>query len=636
MSDVNVYSNRSVIFLEYFWGYIDGRNALQTHTIWNIHMKPNINIHFLKFVLFDNYWYCDYEYLRVSSNNKSSTFCGNRLPWVHDASDTSVKLIFMTPWAGTKNYQLELLYYGAYVPDYKHFVIFIQPSSLIKIHLPNTEQNEFESFHFISNNRLDIVELEAINTCNKGQVVCNDGPGFKSPVLQFTYNQSEWECQSSTFQMMCKFSRVDDVCTNHPRLQYRAIRARNHQLKSIRLHEATRCKFRPLIIDTESKGTTKYIYYHPDTASLRGCGLVNIKMDISFPYMLSEGYSCMYGGLYVVQSISSKDSEVLSLCTLTVRAIMHISDLNNVSVIIIHYSEYSTEKILFRAVYSLLNFPDHLDLNQTYTEDTLSITVPSSIPTKSVIHSYQFKLKKLRYINISVDAYIHIQFNANLRTSCISTTRFYPPDLGNVFHLGNQIEIPTSYYRSTKPGANYFHIKTLVHFVVINLSACSLVRAPVWDIFIKIHDKNELQADGVHKYNLPTAVLHLRLNIETNKRGRQFWTMVHLRKPEDVAVYAIWRVRIRVAGIVLRVRIEILGDHWSSWYSLRKHDNLYITISKAVNIMLFSNIAVAPSNCKSCFMEIWFIRHFIHDERITKYITGQAPHQFYFSFHNQR
>ena len=205
-----MYSHRSVTVLDYFCGFIDGRNALQSRTVWNIHLKPNINIHFLKFALFDNYWYCDYEYLRVSSNNKSSTFCGNRLPWVHDASTTSVKIILMiyVQRVGTTNYQLELLYYGAYVPNYENFVIFIQPFPLIGMHLPNTEQNAFETFHFISSNRLDIMELEAINTCYKGQVVCYDGPGFKSPVLQFTYNQSVWKCLSSTFQMNCKIFKI--------------------------------------------------------------------------------------------------------------------------------------------------------------------------------------------------------------------------------------------------------------------------------------------------------------------------------------------------------------------------------------------------------------------------------------------
>ena len=223
ISDDNVYSHNSIIFLDNFCGFIDGQNALQPHTIWNIHLKPNINIHFLKFVLLDNYWYCDYEYLMVYSNNKTSTFCGNRFPWVYDAYDTKVKIILMTQRTGTEHYQLEFLYYGEYVPNYQHFILFTPSSPILKTHYPNTEQNAFESFHFISRSRFDIMELEAMNTCSKGQVVCHDGPGFKSPLLQFTYNQSVWKCLSSTFQMMCKFSRVDDVCTNGPRLYYRAI-----------------------------------------------------------------------------------------------------------------------------------------------------------------------------------------------------------------------------------------------------------------------------------------------------------------------------------------------------------------------------------------------------------------------------
>ena len=31
--------------------------------------------------------------------------------------------------------------------------------------------------------------------------------------------------------------------------------------------------------------------------------------------MLYEGYSCMYGGLYIVKTLSSYESEVLSHCT---------------------------------------------------------------------------------------------------------------------------------------------------------------------------------------------------------------------------------------------------------------------------------------------------------------------------------
>ena len=112
------------------------------------------------------------------------------------------------------------------------------------------------------------------------------------------------------------------------------------------------CSLYPLEInESRNKGTTKYIYYHPGTA-LNHCILRFIKMDISFPYMLSEGKSCMYGGVYIIRSISSKDSEILSLCTSTLNDDSHIFDLTDTFVIIIHYSEYSTERILFYATYA--------------------------------------------------------------------------------------------------------------------------------------------------------------------------------------------------------------------------------------------------------------------------------------------
>ena len=46
------------------------------------------------------------------------------------------------------------------------------------MHLPNIEQNAFETFHFISNGRLDIVELVSINTCSKKQMLLMMGLGL--------------------------------------------------------------------------------------------------------------------------------------------------------------------------------------------------------------------------------------------------------------------------------------------------------------------------------------------------------------------------------------------------------------------------------------------------------------------------
>ena len=183
ISGDSVYSHNSSITLDYFCGFINGQNAIKTQTIWDIRMNPNIHIYFPKFLLYNNYWYCDFEYLRLFSNNKSNTFCGIRFPWVHDASDTTVRITLLTESFGNNDYQLELQYYGAYITNHQHFVIFTHPSSILNMYFPNTEPNAFESFHFISNGRLDILHFSAVNICSKHQVVCYDGPGIKSPIL---------------------------------------------------------------------------------------------------------------------------------------------------------------------------------------------------------------------------------------------------------------------------------------------------------------------------------------------------------------------------------------------------------------------------------------------------------------------
>ena len=183
--DTNVYTPSSVISLDYFCGFIGGQNARRSHTTWNIYMSPNIHVHFNKFSFFANYWYCDVEYLRVTSKDKSSTFCGNRLPWIYDASAFSVSIALSTERFGSMRYQIELQYYGAYVPNYQHFIVFMESYSILNTHLPDMIKNKYESFHYISDGRLNIVHLSVDNMCSKLQIICYDGPGIKAPTLHF-------------------------------------------------------------------------------------------------------------------------------------------------------------------------------------------------------------------------------------------------------------------------------------------------------------------------------------------------------------------------------------------------------------------------------------------------------------------
>ena len=64
---------------------------------------------------------------------------------MHDATDSSVKIIFFTKRFGSEKYQLQFQYYGAYVPNYQHFVLLTESSAMSGMHVPNIKENEFET-----------------------------------------------------------------------------------------------------------------------------------------------------------------------------------------------------------------------------------------------------------------------------------------------------------------------------------------------------------------------------------------------------------------------------------------------------------------------------------------------------------
>ena len=216
-------------------------------------MRPNIHINFLRFFLFHNYWFCDFEYLKVITKHKSSIFCGNRFPWLYDVSDSSVKIIFSTQRLGSKHYSLELQYHGAYALNFQHCVILAPRLDRrrldtilpwIKTDLPNLEENKFVSFHFISKFSLELLTVTIVNMCTSNcchqDVVCYDGPGIKSPILPIKSNvsASHLTCKSSTFQMVCIFSRPSFTCkpSKVPYVRYQT--ERSHGKRHRHLHRA--------------------------------------------------------------------------------------------------------------------------------------------------------------------------------------------------------------------------------------------------------------------------------------------------------------------------------------------------------------------------------------------------------------
>ena len=583
------------------------------------------------------------------SNNKNSSFCGSRFPWVYDALDTKLRIILMTQRFGTEKCHLEMQYYGAsrYVPHKEHFVLFIQPSSILNMHFPNIKQNAYESFHFISSGRLDILQLDALNMCSNEQVACYDGPGIKSPLLQFTYIQLKWACLSSTFQMLCQFTRAD--CAKTPHLQYHAMRARNHQVKHL-VHITTQPKWGEVlqIHESASKGTTKYVYLHHANITAM---MQIFERNISFPYMLYEGNSCLYGGVYIVQTSSSKDSEILSLCTPVkyhkIFSVM-IEDLSNVSVVIIHYREYSTDRIEFHARYSRLlwNY-NKLSFNSTYVEEkTLRITVPTLIYNvyRILIHSFDLNLRKMQHVNITFDSKdmlrAELKGNCQYELSCLYITVFYTPHPSNI--AGRQYDVETMELLMLQRGIiRYGSIKTIV------ISTRNAFDIPTWEVRIRKFSYTSLHSsfNAIHYQFMPAGVLHWTIKYRRAFQlgdGHKPWVLVHMVKPDSIVPQAMWRVWIDIADIdtVSHVSLEVdLDDNRSSsvyeWNNVKNSDNVYMTVDKAVNILFESNYSVINLYRRDPF-SVWFIRNFIHDDRVTEYAVGQTPQNSYYTFHNHR
>ena len=76
----------------------------------------------------------------------------------------------------------------------------------------------------------------------------------------------------------------------------------------------------------------------------------------------------------------------------------------------------------------------NMDYNQTYKEDTLSMTATFY---HSFMHSSIFKLRKIHYINISVNENVFIEFDAQYRSPCVNVAIFYPPDLSYMWFPRN-------------------------------------------------------------------------------------------------------------------------------------------------------------------------------------------------------
>ena len=648
--DANAH-NYSSIYLDHFCGLIALRYFTQCEITWSIYVVPNIHINFLNFSLFElsSYWQCDFEYLRVATTNKNSTFCGSRLPWVYDASGSLVKMTFFTERFGVFQYHLHFQYYGAHVPNNQHFVLFMKPSGISDMHVPDIKQNEFEIFHFISGHRLDVVHLAAVNMCSAQRVVCYDGPGTKSPTIHC--NQSTY--QSSTFQMVCKFSRPNPGCLKGPRLIFQRMQ---QTIGDFRRIENLRNKLHVtgLPLDETADGTSKYIYTNDLKPSLTRKIVLQIKkVDISCPYMLYDKQSCMYGGAYIIDKSSSSDlygDEVLSLCNPRIKFDINIPSLE-FSILIIHYEHYSREKLNFKA-YLSFTWHDQLVLQQNSMDvkgQTMSTNVTSAMFLKHwdvFVESYLLDLVKIQYFHIVLDVKPHavhqVTFSVhqpNYSESCAYCKLSFANQSSNFM---------TRQY-DTKTFNQTFEITERIESILINMTACDIFTFPVWSLEIWEHSPSKIW-EG---YNTTFFSILDSLSIIVSQYAEDpgltgpMWLSLHIQRPEDVPPYAVWKVFLKVADGMSHVYMEVLTDnHMSSTVYEWDHQSssvyewldlnftyLYMTIDTGINFFFhYTDRNEIPY--LTLIMHLNLIRQPLYDERLK--ISNKIPRLDNYTFYNMR
>ena len=356
-------------------------------------------------------------------------------------------------------------------------------------------------FNLISSNRLDILYLAVVNVCSMQQVVCYDGPGIRSPIIQCRH----WVCQSSKFQMVCRFSRRNSDCSNATSLHYRAMKANiTHfdkkevgcsvtKLSFVCINNAT-IKIEKI---AAGRGTSKVIYL-ASTITVQGWGKETIaldikKMDISFPYMLYEEKSCMYGGVYIIDTSSSEHgNEILSLCDSRTQFLFHLPTWR-VSILIIHYEKYSAAEINFEAdVVTSHAYVLRQDV-VTVQGETMTINLTSKIIftyPMVYISSYLIDIRKIQYVQINleiiagvvvqdVEFSVYVPDNAE---SCVYCTVFCATQFSNFKARKYDWEM----------FSKDFIISEHVQSAVINTSTCGMFTFSIWSFGIGQKVQSEL------------------------------------------------------------------------------------------------------------------------------------------------
>ena len=198
---------------------------------------------------------------------------------------------------------------------------------------------------------------------------------------------------------------LDPECPHVPGVSYQTKNSSKGDFYSFDFRRVTLNQAEPVVQFIENKaaaGTFKYGYffrYHE--AGYVGFMLIIRALKTGNEYMLYEGVGCMYGGLYIVIFSSIKRSRCIQSVESTD---FRIRLPRPSSIILIHYSSYTDDTIIFRAYYKIIYGTAYAyPLRPIIKGDTARffVTRPKS-KTARYLQPFWMDLRGVRYVDIKV------------------------------------------------------------------------------------------------------------------------------------------------------------------------------------------------------------------------------------------
>ena len=361
--DVGDY-DKSEITVHYFCGAIQSQKLQRQTQTWLINSAANVRIYIQQFSLSHSFLRCQSETMLFKSKKGVATFCGNREPWKMELPGDIVSVVFST--STPKTQVLFALYFHTIYTNYyenHNIILYKIPYNWKKEVLsfyPNLEW--IETAYICTNIKMYLISVtvysEHIN------VVCHDGPGGKSPVIQnISPSPTTKEYIAGSYQLYCVITKNSEIipADTKPHLTYIVLSDHVEYIEKLPI-ETSKDEVRfTLIIDTPPKENVFYKVEGDAFSLFREYfqqGKTEALLELTILYI--EGFSsslliggtksevginCNYGGISLQRrfnELGERHEEIWSQCSANhlMNAPIYF-DMNPFKLLLMVYAGYS-------------------------------------------------------------------------------------------------------------------------------------------------------------------------------------------------------------------------------------------------------------------------------------------------------